>query len=879
MDTFGLIVCNLPNEASDYGVIIAATRCGATGLLNCTGMDPAAVRQGLERIRQDVQGPFGVKLDIESLRLLPACIETGVRRRGSALRVLIEVSSPDQVARAVEAGCDGVIARGMVLAMQLTPISKAPVWVTGIGPDAVMACRTAGVAGVVIEQPALADPARSLPVIMRIWRHAAERGQALSDASPGTAEAVMLQFQQLMTQFLQTQAAVMTAYLEKTVINTATPEVGDIAAEPAATPAGDYTAVLRQIASELTSYPAAMLSPDAAIEADLGIDSVKRGEILSSFQKLCTPGERQKIQAILDSLTRARTLRSMGECIAAALPNPTEQQTTAEDAHSIPRFVLTVTAKPRRAAKPRYYPGRISIITDDETGVAAGIAEELNRAGERAILLRHNPDTIFGADDLFTTDLTDPQAIESAISMIRQEYGPIGAIIHLLPLRSNWLPAQCGFAQWRELVQLDVRCLYGLARAAEADLRQTGRDGGALFATVTGRGGDFGLHATPSTAPTHFAAADFTKALVPEFPEILCKVVDLDAADPIVILQKKLIEELTSPDETLQVGLPGDRRLTVVMQAEPVNPPAARQIQHDWVILITGGARGITAEVARYLAQQRQPVIILVGASPLPAGPEFPDTDGVTDPARIKAALTARLKASGVLVKPAAVESAYQRLMKDREIRRTLEALRAARSRFEYQPVDVRDQTAFSLLIDRIYRDYGRLDVVIHGASITDDKLIRDKMPESFDRVVDTKADSAFVLSRKLRPESLQCLLFMSSVTMAFGNRGQADYAAANGILNGFASVLAVQWPGRVVAMNWGPWDSPGTISDDVRHQLLSHGVRMIPPAEGAEAALHEIEAGPPYDALVALGDGPWAKTALPAGTRRLQIHAFGGMP
>jgi NAD(P)-dependent dehydrogenase (short-subunit alcohol dehydrogenase family) len=461
--------------------------------------------------------------------------------------------------------------------------------------------------------------------------------------------------------------------------------------------------------------------------------------------------------------------------------------------------------------------------------------------------------------------------------MIRQEHGPIGAIVHVLPLRGNWSLAQCGFAQWQELVRLDVYSLYALARAAEGDLRQTGRGGGALFVTVTGRGGDFGLHPGADTLPTHFAAAEFTKAAAREFPEVLCKVVDLDASDPVVILQKKLIEELTSTDETLQVGLPGDRRLTLVPQAEPAATRASRTIQRDWVVLITGGGRGITAEVARHIAEQRQPALVIAGASPLPV-PELLDTDGINDISRIKAALTARLKSSGMTVKPAAVEVAYQRLMKEREIRATLEALHAAGARVEYCPVDVRDEGAFGDLIDRIYRDYGRLDVVIHGAGIADDKLIRDKTPESFSRVMATKADSAFVLSRKLRPDTLQCLMFMSSITPAFGSRAGADYASANGMLNGFAGILQAQWPGRIVAMNWGPWDHSG-ISEEIREQLLSHNIQMISPRAGAQAALQEIECGQRDDALLALGDGPWAKTALPTGTPRLQVHAFGGMP
>jgi NAD(P)-dependent dehydrogenase (short-subunit alcohol dehydrogenase family) len=448
----------------------------------------------------------------------------------------------------------------------------------------------------------------------------------------------------------------------------------------------------------------------------------------------------------------------------------------------------------------------------------------------------------------------------------------------MLPLRANGNFAKYSLGEWRDTVRLDVRSLYLLARATENDLKKAGREGGALFAAVTARGGEFGLRQNGALAATHFAVADFIKTLALEFAGVLCKVVDLDATDPMAILRQKLVDELTSPDETLQVGLPGDRRLTVLPQIAPVDGDPAREIQRDWVFLVTGGARGVTAEIARQLAERCQPTLILAGASPLPTGPEPADTAGIMEIPQLKSVLTARLRASSKTVKPAAVEAALQRLLKDREIVRTIEELRKTGARVEYHSVDVRQEDGFGGLIERVYRDYGRLDVVIHGAGIIEDKLIRDKTPESFDRVMHTKADSAFLLSRKLRPEGLRCLLFMSSVTAAFGNRGQADYAAANGIMNGLAAILAAQWPGRVVAMNWGPWAQSGMVSEEVRQQFLARGIQMIPLEGGAASALREIEASPATDALVALGEGPWREVALPAGTPRVQVHALGGL-
>jgi NAD(P)-dependent dehydrogenase (short-subunit alcohol dehydrogenase family) len=209
--------------------------------------------------------------------------------------------------------------------------------------------------------------------------------------------------------------------------------------------------------------------------------------------------------------------------------------------------------------------------------------------------------------------------------------------------------------------------------------------------------------------------------------------------------------------------------------------------------------------------------------------------------------------------------------MKNREILRNVADLEAVASKVEYHAVDVRDESAFSSLIDDIYARFGRLDVVIHGAGVIEDKLLKDKTPDSFDRVVHTKTDSTFVLTRKLKPESIRALILMSSITAAFGNRGQADYAAANGTMNGIASMIAGEWPGQVVAMNWGPWDQGGMVSDDVRRQFLAQGIELIKPAEGDEAVMRELSQTSKSEAIAVFGDGPWRKFAIPATER---VHA-----
>ena len=169
------------------------------------------------------------------------------------------------------------------------------------------------------------------------------------------------------------------------------------------------------------------------------------------------------------------------------------------------------------------------------------------------------------------------------------------------------------------------------------------------------------------------------------------------------------------------------------------------------------------------------------------------------------------------------------------------------------------DEPAVAALLERIYRDYGRLDGVIHGAGIIEDRLIEDKDESSFDRVFDTKVDSSFILARHVKPDTLRFLVFYASVSGRIGNRGQADYAAANEVLNRLAWQLDRQWPNtRVVAINWGPWDSNGMASAQVLRELRSRGIVPVQAQSGRSFLMEELKKGRKGDVEIIAGDGPW---------------------
>jgi NAD(P)-dependent dehydrogenase (short-subunit alcohol dehydrogenase family) len=633
----------------------------------------------------------------------------------------------------------------------------------------------------------------------------------------------------------------------------------------------DFRAELLRIASDRTGYPADMLDLNAAIEADLGIDSIKRVEILGSLQRLLPVELQSAMQAGMEKLTRARTFGDMLRDLDAALQM---QPATAADAEPLLRLRMITREIPAELGTPRFYPGRVSVITDDERGIAPRLAASLKGAGEKVVLLGGKTADTTAADSI-PCDLADEASVATALETVRRLHGPVGALIHLFPLRAQATPEAADIASWRQVVQETVRSLYLLVRASQSDLEKTGPHGGALIAAVTARGGTFGQERVDPIQAAQFGVADFLKTLALELDGVSCRVIDVDPTEPAPVLHQKLLDELTALDDTLHVGRPGDRRLAEIPQIAPIDDaPSAFNgsngvhIDHKSVVVLTGGARGITSQIARELAARYQPTLILVGGSSLPDQPEPPETAQVTDRTQLKAVLLNRLRADNAKVRPVEVEAACQKLLREREIRLTVRELEAAGSRVEYHAVDVRDEASLGSFLDGVYRRHGRLDVFIHGAGIIEDKLLRDKTPQSFDRVVHTKADSAFLLARLLRPKTLKGIVFMSSISAVFGNRGQSDYAAANGIMNGIAISLSSRWKAKVVAMAWGPWDQGGMVTDEVRRQFQSRGVQLIAPKEGALAVLRELQAGTEREPLIVSGGGPWVEHAAPAVAR-----------
>ena len=105
-----------------------------------------------------------------------------------------------------------------------------------------------------------------------------------------------------------------------------------------------------------------------------------------------------------------------------------------------------------------------------------------------------------------------------------------------------------------------------------------------------------------------------------------------------------------------------------------------------------------------------------------------------------------------------------------------------------------------------------------------------------------TKLAGAQTLALRLRDDVRLVVLF-SSISGAFGNRGQADYAAGGDALDKIAWALQRRIAGRVVSIDWGPWSGTG-MAVDLEREYSRRGIGLIDPARGVEALLAELYGG-----------------------------------
>ena len=317
-------------------------------------------------------------------------------------------------------------------------------------------------------------------------------------------------------------------------------------------------------------------------------------------------------------------------------------------------------------------------------------------------------------------------------------------------------------------------------------------------------------------SPVQAQACGLTRVAAQEYPDQWGGLVDLPP-----VLDERAAGRLCA----VLAGCGEDEvaiRAAGIMARRLVRAPLPAGAGESWVprgsVLVTGGTGAVGGHLARWLAGQGAPRVVLAGRS----GPAAPGA----------AARAADLATAGTGAEVIACD------------------------------VGVRGDVAG--LLARIAAGGPPLSAVMHTAGVLDDGVLDALGPERLTSVLAAKAGGAAYLDELTAGLDLEQFVLFSSSAVTFGGPGQGNYTAANAFLDALAQRRAgLGLAGLSVA--WGPWAGGGVAqANEAVVQRLRRGPLPEMDPGLAVKALGQALAG--RDSLLAVMDVDWAVFAAAPG-------------
>jgi myxalamid-type polyketide synthase MxaC len=467
-------------------------------------------------------------------------------------------------------------------------------------------------------------------------------------------------------------------------------------------------------------------------------------------------------------------------------------QRAVEPAGSDQLYTLRWRVAPA-APRPAPEPGRWLILLDHDSA-AAGLVGRLEALAGECVTVMPGPGLAeVGPGRWQANPAREGEIAEVVRALAAQAGPPWRGVVHLWGLEAAaWEP---GAGQPPPGLPSALALIQALARHAPAPPPR-------LWIVTAGAQPAGG--AATVQAPAQAALWGLGRTMAHEHPELWGGLVDLEpgrVADAV----PDLAAWLARPDGEDELAWRAGERL--VPRLERYAPAALLQPQfkRDSSYLITGGLGGLGLSVARWMIEQGAHCLVLASRS---------------DPA------------------PAAREA--------------LRSFEQAGAHVVCAQCDVADDRAVAGLIARLGAELPPLRGVVHAAGALDDGILLQQTWPRFAEVLAAKAAGAWHLHTHTRHLPLDFFVLFSSAAGLLGSPGQANYAAANAVLDALAHHRRAQGL-AAGSLNWGPWAEVGMAarSEAARQRRVEQGQGEIAPAAGLRVLGHAISAALPQLAVL----------------------------
>lgn len=307
----------------------------------------------------------------------------------------------------------------------------------------------------------------------------------------------------------------------------------------------------------------------------------------------------------------------------------------------------------------------------------------------------------------------------------------------------------------------------------------------------------------------------FLKTIPQEIPWLECRHIDLPITE-VEINRSHLLSEFSVSTPEAEVAYRNGQRLVPRLQkADWENEPQQElPFKEGGVYLITGGLGGIGVKIAKYLLENYQARLLLIGRTPLPDESSWKNINAGEDQ------LTAKIRA-------------YQEL-------------RQLPGSVIYQAVDICNLDDMKKTLDLLSSEWQtQFDGVIHLAGVLQEQLITSASPESLIAGLQQKVMGTWVLHHLLQDQNHGFFIHFSSVNSFFGGTGVSAYAAANSFQEAFSAYQRQHSYGNSYCLSWSMWDETGMSRGYPMKELSqARGYCAISPSQGMDSLLVALAHG-----------------------------------
>lgn len=282
------------------------------------------------------------------------------------------------------------------------------------------------------------------------------------------------------------------------------------------------------------------------------------------------------------------------------------------------------------------------------------------------------------------------------------------------------------------------------------------------------------------------AMAAYLRSIHLEFNQLNVKTIGVE---DISASQQMIEEAISCCGEDIEVLYSGDKRYVRELQEIPEEQFGEKksEVAEQGVYLVTGGAGGIGLKLVEQLVSEHDIQVILCGRSEL-----------------------------------------------SEEKKSRIRKLHQGKSKVVYLQCDITDRQSMDTLRDTVRRQYGEVRGIFHCAGVTKDCSFLKKESSEMQKVFAPKILGTMNLDETFAEDSLDFMVFFSSIASVTGNNAQCDYSFANRFMDQYALYRNVlqkhgKRQGTCISIDWSYWENGGIQLDEATKELFRNSFGIIP--------------------------------------------------